>query len=298
MNGYTLAWGDQLGLGRKYDCMTPTLSQAQLEEFRELGMVRLRRAFSAAAATQMRDRLWGGLARQGILRANPATWTVPRPVGFQALTQEGVFDALGSPTLRMALDQLLGPDSWVQPQHWAAPLVSFPESGVKWDVPCRNWHVDFPARGAAAPLMGVRVLAFLDTVAPHGGGTVVAQGSHRIVERLVASGAAGSGRSRDVRALLTQTQEWFATLWSPEPSGNRLERFMASESSIDGVPLRVVELSGEACDVVLMHPWQFHAAAPHCGTMPRLMLSHSVIALHSLLVLFGGAVGKTAAAPV
>jgi ectoine hydroxylase-related dioxygenase (phytanoyl-CoA dioxygenase family) len=31
-----------------------------------------------------------------------------------------------------------------------------------------------------------------------------------------------------------------------------------------------------AGDVVLMHPWTFHAPAPNCGAKPRIMVGHSV----------------------
>ena len=35
--------------------------------------------------------------------------------------------------------------------------------------------------------------------------------------------------------------------------------------------MRVVELTGEAGDVVIGHPWLLHAGAPNCGAAPRLM---------------------------
>lgn len=45
---------------------------------------------------------------------------------------------------------------------------------------------------------------------------------------------------------------------------------------VDGVPLRVVELTGEPGDVILMHCDCFHAATPNRLTEPRMMLTGMV----------------------
>jgi ectoine hydroxylase-related dioxygenase (phytanoyl-CoA dioxygenase family) len=45
---------------------------------------------------------------------------------------------------------------------------------------------------------------------------------------------------------------------------------------IDGVDLRVVELSGAAGDVVVFHPWLFHAAASNRAPEPRMMVGQNV----------------------
>lgn len=42
---------------------------------------------------------------------------------------------------------------------------------------------------------------------------------------------------------------------------------------IDGVTVRVVELTGEPGDVVFMHPHLFHAPAPNRAEEPRLMVT-------------------------
>jgi hypothetical protein len=121
------------------------------------------------------------------------------------------------------------------------------------------------------------VLAFLDRVAPRGGGTLAIAGSHRLVARLVAQDRAGDGRSPAVRAALRRMDPFFDALGSREDEAERTLRLMESGATVDGVAVRVVELTGEAGDAVLMHPWQLHAPAPNAGTSPRLMLSHSVV---------------------
>ncbi len=46
---------------------------------------------------------------------------------------------------------------------------------------------------------------------------------------------------------------------------------MDRETVVDGVPLRVVELTGEPGDTVFCHPVMVHCAAPNRGTRPRFM---------------------------
>ena len=46
---------------------------------------------------------------------------------------------------------------------------------------------------------------------------------------------------------------------------------MQEGAVVGGVPVRVVELSGEAGDLVIGHNWLLHAGAPNSGTQPRMM---------------------------
>ena len=46
---------------------------------------------------------------------------------------------------------------------------------------------------------------------------------------------------------------------------------MDRETIVEGVPLRVVELTGEPGDMVFCHPLMVHCAAPNRGARPRFM---------------------------
>lgn len=46
--------------------------------------------------------------------------------------------------------------------------------------------------------------------------------------------------------------------------------------AVDGIPLQVIEATGVAGDVILLHPLALHVAAPNNGTAPRFMLSGGV----------------------
>ena len=51
----------------------------------------------------------------------------------------------------------------------------------------------------------------------------------------------------------------------------RRHRFMAAETTVDGIALQVVELTGQPGDVVFIHPWLVHAVAPNAADGPRFM---------------------------
>jgi len=250
------------------------LTSTQREEFEATGTLRLRGAFGSRAAAEMTARIWALLERaHGMRRDDASSWTVAQPTGFQSLTRLGAFDAIASEALREDIDQLL--HDWNRPKHWGAPLVTFPDSQVAWDVPATQWHLDFPARGALSPLPGIRVLAFIDAVEPRSGGTLVLTGSHRLVELLMNQRHAGSGHSAEVRDRLAERYDWLRDLWS---GGNhdRVRRFIVEGTQIEGHLLRVVELVGAPGDIVLMHPRMFHAPSRNVGSRPRMMVSQSL----------------------
>jgi len=64
---------------------------------------------------------------------------------------------------------------------------------------------------------------------------------------------------------------WFKALCSA--GGERVERFMVDGDELDGVRVRVVEATGNAGDVCLMHPWMLHNIAMNCADRPRMMMT-------------------------
>jgi hypothetical protein len=85
-----------------------------------------------------------------------------------------------------------------------------------------------------------------------------------------------------VRKGLARTSQWFRHLWSNGDTSNRTQRLMVERDVVDGVTVRVIELTGSAGDIILMHPWAVHAPSPNCGATPRIMLSHSVFRVGTL----------------
>lgn len=248
------------------------LTAEQREEFEQRGFVRLPGAF-ARDAPAMEDLLWKVVgARYGARRSDPGSWTFPRVTGLQRLRAHSVFEAIGSSAVLEAIDDLLGAGSWDRPKHWGSFLVDFPVAGLAWTVPSASWHTDYGFAAPTTSLFGALVFSFLSRVPPRTGGTVVVVGSHRLVAKFVETHPQKAlTKQKFCRAAFCNSDPWLKALTSQGGGHDRVERFMETERVISGIPVHVAELTGDAGDVILGHPWLLHTSAPNCGTQPRFM---------------------------
>jgi phytanoyl-CoA dioxygenase PhyH len=251
------------------------------KRFDEYGFAKVPAAFPTASATAMREQVWSILIKHGIQATDRTTWRSPLPEACRSelnmLTPKGTFDSAASPGLINAIDHVLGFSHWRKPDHWFSTLVTFPGART-WDIPRKPWHIDFDTRGARLP--GLRLLAFIGEVRAHSGGTLVLQNSDRVIHRLVLTGNQFHS-SVDLHRLLAGYHPLLRILLSDEQAADRIER-LSKGTDIDGSLIRVVELTGSPGDVVIMHPWLLHSAAPNCGGLPRMMLKQSVSSLKGL----------------
>jgi hypothetical protein len=218
----------------------------------------------------MADRLWQHLARRGIERNDPVTWPTGKAHHLQKLLRDPVFVPIGGASTTAAIDDLLGPGRWARPEHWGEFLVNFPEPGRDWIVPTL-WHSDAAYTDPLERPLGVMVFSFLNRVEARGGGTLLLAGSHRLVARFAASRPnVADERTPNVRRAFYQSHPWLAALVANDGDRSRPDRFTA-EADVDGLPARVVELTGEPGDIVISHPLIAHCVSPNCARQPRFM---------------------------
>jgi hypothetical protein len=259
-----------------------TLTPTEIARFERDGFVVVREAFARADALAMQRRWWQELRDvHGIRRDDRTTWH--RIAGdLRAAKRDPLQHAILTDRLRGAVDDLLGPGAWAPPRDWGRCLVTFPEPG-RWDVPTGLWHWDNPPELHRDRPRGLFVVGFVGTVEPGGGGTLVLSGSPRLLlqqERdLPADELPVSGVRRWSR--FHRSHPWLRALTGHAPAAaDRTAAFMAGETDVDGVPLRVVELTGEPGDVVLCHPLVVHCAAPNRGDRPRFMRIKTQVLAH------------------
>jgi hypothetical protein len=246
-----------------------------IAHFHEYGWMRIRRAFSAEAASAMRDVVWRDLAEIGIRRDQPSTWTVERPTHLQHLKDDPVFGAGASESVLEAIDEILDGERYPAPKNWGAFFIAFP-SKVDWGIPTSGWHVDANYTSALWPPRGVKTHALFGDVPARSGATQIVSGSHRLIHRWFKEHPLPSdSRGADMRKLL-QGHPYIRDLHTDGDGGERIARFMDSVEEIDGIPLQVVENTGSAGDVILLHPLILHVAAPNAGVQPRFLLSGGV----------------------
>jgi hypothetical protein len=250
-----------------------TLTSADIERFERDGYVAVRQAFSRADSLAMERRWWRELEEaHGIRRDDRASW---RQIAgdLKAAKRDPRQAAIMTERVRGIFDDLLGKGAWSPPRDWGRPLVTFPEPGA-WDVPARLWHWDNPCELHLDRPRALFVVSFIGPVAPRGGGTLVLSGSPRLLIRqeraIPARERSGSGAR--VWERFHRSHPWLMALTGQAPSpADRTAAFMDGETVVDGVPLRVAELTGEPGDMVFCHPVMVHCAAPNRGTRPRFM---------------------------
>jgi len=246
---------------------------AHRDEFEERGFTRLERTFDDMTAAHMRTVAWQELGRRYGVHppGTDAAWP-PFVCGMKTTKRHRVFDAIGTATLAAAMDDLLGPDSWSWPKQWGLVMVTAPGDGTPWRLPHRTWHVDFPYTLPRRSLAGVKVFAFFGDVAPQGGGTLLVERSHQMTKAFVTELTHDERNEyRRVRDTFLRHDPWLRALSTPNDDPDRNERFLEHDAVVDGVPTRVVELSGRAGDVVITHPWVYHCAAPNAHTPPAVV---------------------------
>ncbi len=250
------------------------LTAEQRAEFDELGITRLRNVFTHDDSVRMRRVVWSELERRyAALEDDPSTWKPGEAHGMKTSKKSRAFEPIGGPLLLEAIDELLGTSNWTTAAHWGQVMVTFPQPDAAWRLPSKMWHVDWHYMYAPTPLFGVKIFVFFGTVEPRGGGTLVVSGSHRVVERFVASTEPDARTDfRTCRLRFMKHDPWFRALArADDPDPERTARFMGPDHDADGIPVRVVELTGNPGDVVLAHPWMLHHAAPNTSSYPRMM---------------------------
>ena len=240
------------------------LNAQELETFERDGIVKIPSAFTSDEAAGMRDVLWNELsARHDMDRDDRSTWTPLRPTGLKTTKHDRRAHAILGPRVRSALDGLLG--EWVEPTHQGQVLVTMPE-GVPWAVPHLQWHTDV---GFESETTAVKIWALYADVGPGGGGTPQVAGSHKVIERFLTT--TDEREFKAVRDRVLRSDPWFRNLTSEQRTVDPME-----PAELDGLPVRVVELTGQAGDVYLTHPWILHSIAPNAADAPRMMRSRFI----------------------
>jgi hypothetical protein len=248
-----------------------TLAQSDIERFERDGYVVVKQAFPRADAFAMETRWWAELElKHRIRREDRSTWR-QIPGDLKAAKRDPVQVRILSDRVRGVFDDLLGKDAWEPPKDWGRAIATFPEPG-EWDVPSWFWHWDNPCELHLDRPTALLVVSFVGAVAPRSGGTLILAGSPRLLLQQERRRPPGVPRDPKPWNELYRSHPWLMALAGQAPSpAVRIAAFMDQETVVDGVPLRVVELTGEPGDMVLCHPCMVHCGAPNRGERPRFM---------------------------
>lgn len=223
--------------------MRGQLTDEQAEHFLERGFVIVRGAFDAASARQWLDDAW---IRFGYDRNDPASWAEKRI----HLSARSHVDArtFAPAAWRHAIELTGGEERLRLPWRWGDSFIA--NLGVGDDRPWQppspsvgGWHKDgdFFRHFLDSPEQALLTFVLWTDMLPRGGGTFVAADSVPVVARFLARHPKGVlPRDFDYAELIGQCRDF-------------------------------VEMTGEAGDVVLLHPYTLHATSQNVLAVPRLI---------------------------
>lgn len=262
------------------------LSGTDIEQFMEHGWVRVPLAYSRKAALAAQEVLWEQVEKRGAIRSDPSTWTQPM-IQINENYDTPEFRACDTERLSDAIEDLVGIGRWIgrgTPNRWGWWPVNFAKGAQsEWDVPKDGWHWDgiHFRHHVNSPEQGLLCLCMFSDIGKHGGGTVIAEGSHKVVARFLATQPEGIELGEGIRTV-NQGHEWFRKLTgqyereSDASNVNRVDYFMHHTFvDADGISLRVSETTAEAGDVILCHPFLYHAASQNLSGVPRFMCNRT-----------------------
>lgn len=248
----------------------------EIADYEALGYLRVKEAFPRAAALEMQDFMWSELKRMhGILRDDSATWPtderLPQKWTSLHLNQSknhNAYDPIATPRLMQAYEELAGEQQARYKQSWGAFIVNFPErSGRPWGLDHRWSIYNDPDRAWM-----LRVALFFSDVGPRAGGRLVVEGSHHLVQSFYAQLKPSERMGQKHRDRFFYTHPYFAELTRKiADKGDRTRRFMEEHTAIDGVEVRVVELTGEPGDAVFYHPGLVSCIARNVADTPAFV---------------------------
>jgi hypothetical protein len=222
------------------------LTQFQLEQFIDLGYIKIENAFSKELAKQCRDILWKAT---GADPDDSATWTKP-VIRIGEISLPPFQQAANTRPLHNAFNDLAG-DNWLPRMSIGSFPIRFPTkepaNDTGWHVdasfPGRNpdnyleWRINIHSRGRA-----LLMLFLFSDVEEADAPTIIKKGSHLDVARILAPEAeSGLSFTELAQKLTTSTTE------------------------------NIALATGEAGTVYLCHPFLAHRAQDHQGKNPKFM---------------------------
>ncbi len=223
--------------------MNPPLDAAAIDAFERDGYVVVPGAFDREVAAAGRDYLWRVIGCAPDRRSEWPSGPRARLVHVQQVFADGPFPSVMTARIANAFDALLGPRRWRFRAAYGWWPVLFPGHLGHTAPADLGWHVDGMqrARRLDSPDHGLVTLFLFSDIAPGDGGTALRPGSHRLVARaLAAAGRRGMAAGELAR---------------------QLPRLAPGDA--------VVELTGAAGDVDLLHPLLIHAVNANRGSHVR-----------------------------
>jgi len=226
---------------------TTTLTPQQVTNFIADGYVLVPKAFQRETAAGLLPHVWARLTEDP---NDPATWKNSY-AQIEDVIYDGPVKDIFTARFCSSVDELVGRGRWSTRQGFGWVILRFPGFAPPvWEPPGSAWHVDGIdyQHHLTSPEIGLVGIEFLSDIKPGGGGPAIRVGSHKAVARI---------------------------LQKFEPEGLTYRQLRAVVEELKGFP--VVEVIGDAGDVVWLHPHVIHARSPNVQDTIRVAANRSIV---------------------
>jgi len=230
------------------------LTVKEVHRFIEQGFLLVRNVFSRELVERIIPTVWAELNSESSDRSTAASPMVM----LKKVFEHPPFPQILTERYLGAVDDLCGEGRWeatLGVGHWPILLPGFAQA--PWCPPKGGWHVDIKLDQPRIdfPDFGLINIEFFSDIEPGGGGTAIRIGSHWHVARILEK-VQRAGRM------------------------NRHELHLRTVSDTNHLP--VIEVTGQAGDVLMMHPFTMHATSPNTSNRARIA-AVKLIRLHEPL---------------
>lgn len=219
------------------------------------GYVYLRQGIGREIAESVANDVWAYLEPVGVFRDRTTSWPIGRPQRgpvFRAIRdyEEGLLP-LFTDNFEQTMGELIDPSLRVGQEQIL--YMTFPNSDhdhKRWRVPWASWHNDFTGDGTGSTRAYLGFV-LLNDVEPGGGNLVLLTGSHRLEEVIAPQHASA------IMKQLSRKSTVLERLWDRKEDAQGA--LVGERCTVDGVELRILEMTGNAGDLFLLNGSLLHA---------------------------------------
>ena len=220
--------------------MAKVLSKEEIHHFIKNGYHLAKGVFSRELAEKINSMVWEKLDEKP---HDPSTWNKPL-VWLREVFKNEIADQIHTKKYYNVIDDLCGEDKWHAHTGAGVWPILFPGFSKSWLVPEENWHIEgswfhHHINSSEQGLVGIQLFTDIER---GGGGTGVRLGSHHYTAQILAEAEPdGLDEHELCRRVIPLTKH-----------------------------LPVIEITGNAGDIIFIHPFTLHGSSTNTSNRVRI----------------------------
>jgi len=238
----------------------------ELQELKEKGLTRLDYRIEDSVVAPIRDRILQKLSEtESSNQQGNAKFAKVKNLS----KNKNIMGPLIPQALIEKLNELVDHRALVKSPPHHQILLTLPYQKVmggqctNWEIPSNIWHTDVQ-RAKSLGIPGIQIFVFLDQVKSRSGGTLLVEGTHRLLNNHAHMS------SKRFKQLLKREPYFNNLMDNQKPNLNSL---LTEYDQVDGVPVKVTELTGQPGEVFVADLRLLHTLSDNTSSQTRIMMT-------------------------